>query len=187
MSGHGTACASIIRKLAPDCELTSVRVLGRGAKGSGPALLAGLRWAVEQGFDVVNMSLSTTKPDFVAGLHELADAACFGRCVLVASAHNLPVKSYPWQFSSVLSVGSHKLADPFTFFFNPEPPVEFFGRGVGVPVAWRGGGTMRATGNSFAAPHVAAICALVLSRHPELTSFQLKTVLSLTSSNPEVN
>ena len=43
------------------CGLFSVRVLGGGYTGSGPVLLAGLRWAVEQGFDVVNMSLSTTK------------------------------------------------------------------------------------------------------------------------------
>ena len=187
LAGHGTACAGIVRSLAPECEITSVRILGSGARGTGPALLAGLRWAVDQCFDVINLSLSTTKAEFVAALHELADGACFGRCVLVASAHNLPVKSYPWQFSSVLSVGSHKLPEPFTFFVNPAPPVEFFARGVGVPVAQRGGGTMRATGNSFAAPHMAGICALILAKHPELTVFQLKTVLSLTSSNQEVN
>ncbi len=61
LCGHGTACAGIIRSLAPDCELHSVRVLGAGYTGSGDALLAGLRWAVEQDFDVINMSLSTTK------------------------------------------------------------------------------------------------------------------------------
>ena len=41
------------------------------------------------------------------GAHELADTAYFQRTVLVASAHNLPVESYPWRFSSVISVGSH--------------------------------------------------------------------------------
>ena len=64
LCGHGTACAGIVRALAPECELYSVRVLGAGFKGSGPVLLAGLRWAVEQGFDVINMSLSTTKRQF---------------------------------------------------------------------------------------------------------------------------
>ena len=39
-------------------------------------------------------------------LHELADSAYFGGTVLVASAHNMPVESYPWRFSSVISVGS---------------------------------------------------------------------------------
>ncbi|HVM17164.1 MAG TPA: S8 family serine peptidase [Gaiellaceae bacterium] len=181
--GHGTACAGIVRALAPECELWSARVLGAGFKGSGRVLVGGLRWAIEQGFDVVNLSLSTTKRDFATLLHELADTAYFRRTVLVASAHNMPVESFPWRFSSVISVGSHELDDPFAFFYNPRPPVEFFARGVDLDVAWLGGGTLRCTGNSFATPHITGICALVRSKHPELTPFQLKSVLYLTSAN----
>jgi subtilisin family serine protease len=183
LCGHGTACAGIVRGLAPDCELHSVRVLGAGFTGSGPILLAGLKHAIEQGFDVINMSLSTTKKQFVGVLHELADTAYFQRSVLVASAHNLPVESFPWRFSSVISVGSHEEPDPLAFYANPEPPVEYFARGVDVEVAWLGGGRLRSTGNSFATPHLSAICALVLGKHSDLTPFQLKTVLSLTASN----
>src|SRR2546423_9811997 len=84
VAGHGTACAGVIRSFAPECELFSVRVLGAGYTGSGPVLLEGLRWAVEQGFDVINMSLSTTKHRFAALLHELADSAYFRRTMLVA-------------------------------------------------------------------------------------------------------
>src|SRR5712691_8107711 len=61
LCGHGSACAGVVRALAPDAEIHSVRVLGAGFKGSGKTLLAGLRWAIEQGYDIVNMSLSTTK------------------------------------------------------------------------------------------------------------------------------
>jgi subtilisin family serine protease len=183
LCGHGTACAGVIRSLAPACRLTSVRVLGAGYTGSGAVLLEGLRWAIEQGFDVINMSLSTTKQKFAGLLHELADSAYFRRTMLVASAHNMPVESYPWRFSSVISVGSHELDDPFAFFYNPTPPVEFFARGVDVEVAWSGGGRLVCTGNSFATPHVAGIAALVLSKHRELTPFQLKSVLYMTASN----
>ena len=183
LCGHGTACAGIVRSLAPDCELTSVRVLGAGFTGSGGVLLAGLRLAVEHGFDVINMSLSTTKRQFAGILHELTDTAYFQRNVLVASAHNMPVESYPWRFSSVISVGSHDQADPMTFFYNPDPPVEFFARGVDVEVAWTGGGSIRCTGNSFATPHMSGLCALVLGKYPDLTPFQLKSVLHLVSSN----
>jgi subtilisin family serine protease len=185
VSGHGTACAGIVRALAPDCALSSVRVLGSNFTGSGGVLLAGLRYAVEQGYDVINMSLSTTKKPFAAVLHELADSAYFRRTVLVASAHNMPVESYPWRFSSVISVGSHEDESPFTFFYNPNPPVEFFGRGVNVDVAWLEGRTIRVSGNSFATPHLSGICALILAKHPELTPFQVKSVLYLTSSNVE--
>jgi subtilisin len=183
LCGHGTACAGIVRSLAPDCTLFSVRVLGAGYTGSGAILVAGLRYAIENGFDVVNMSLSTTKQELAGTLHQLADLAYFKRTMLVASAHNLPVESYPWRFASVLSVGSHDRPAGLDFFYNPEPPVEFFARGVDIDVAWLQGSTLRSTGNSFATPHMPGICALVLGAHPELTPFQLKSVLYLTASN----
>ena len=183
LCGHGTACAGIIRAIAPDCEIHSVRVLGAGYTGSGQVLLGGLRWAIEQEFDVINMSLSTTKRQFAEVLHDLADKAYFNRTILVASAHNMPVESYPWRFSSVISVGSHAESDSLRFYYNPNPPVEFFARGVDVDLAWSGGVTIRATGNSFATPHMSAICALVRSKHPELTPFQLKSVLHLIADN----
>ena len=185
LCGHGNACAAIVHSLAPDAEIYSVRVLGAGFTGSGKTLLAGLRWAVEQDYDVVNMSLSTTKRQFGEVLHELADKAYFRRTVLVAAAHNMPVESFPWRFSSVISVGSHEEDDPLVYYANPDPPVEFFARGVDVDVAWYGGATLRASGNSFATPCISAVAALILGKHPGLTPFQLKTVLHLTSTNVE--
>lgn len=183
--GHGSACAGIIRSIAPDCELVSVRILGEGFVGSGPVLVAGLRWAVDQGYDIINMSLSTTKRRFVPDLHDLADAAYFRRSIIVASAHNMPVQSYPWRFSSVISVASHDGVDPMVWYRNPTPPVEFFARGMDVDVAWMDGATLRSSGNSFATPHVAGICALIRSKHPDLTPAEIKTLLGLTADNAQ--
>ena len=185
LTGHGTACAGVIRAFAPACEIVSARVLGAGLKGTGAVLLGALLWAIDQGFHVVNLSLSTSKRDYLTTLHELTDRAYFRRTMLVAAAHNMTVESYPWRFSSVVSVGSHAGGDPYEFFSNPSPPVEFFARGVDVELPWRDGGTMVGTGNSFAAPHISGICALILSKHPELTPFQLKSVLHLTAANVE--
>ena len=183
LCGHGTACAGIIRSLAPECSLYSVRILGSGYTGSGAAFLGGLRWALDQRFDLINMSLSTTKREFGTMLHELADTAYFRRTLLIASAHNMPVESYPWRFASVISVGSHEESNPFVFYYNPAPPVEFFARGVEVDVAWLDGAQVRCTGNSFATPHVTGICALILSKHPDLRPFELKSLLYLLSNN----
>jgi len=182
-TGHGTACASLIRAIAPRVSLTSVRVLTSGKYGSGAALLAGLNWAIDEGFDVINMSLSTTKPQFRDPLRELSDKAYFRRCVIVACAHNMPVHSYPWPFASVISVASHDGPDPMTYYYNPSPPVDFYARGVRVRAAWPGGRQTVSTGNSFAAPHIAAISALILSKHRLLTPFQLKSVLYLAAEN----
>ena len=175
LCGHGTACAGIIRGLAPDCSISSVRVLGADLRGSGDSLLEGLRWALEERFDLINLSLSTSRREFAETLHELVDEAYFQRTTLVASAHNLPIESYPWRFAACISVGSHGDVDPFTFYVNPRPPVELYARGLDVNVAWLGGGTMRCSGNSFATPHVVGICALILAKHPDLRPFHLST------------
>jgi subtilisin len=158
-------------------------VLTDGKGGTGGALLAGLEHAIESGFDLINMSLSTTRPQFRERLGELADRAYFRRSVLVVSAHNMPVQSYPWTFSSVISVASHDQADPLTYYYNPAPPADFHARGARVLVARPGGGTLRGTGNSYAAPHITGIGALILSRHRWLTPFQLKSILYHCAAN----
>ncbi|MGW6912681.1 S8 family serine peptidase [Kitasatospora sp. NPDC054939] len=181
--GHGTACASVVRRVAPGCELHSVRILGERGAGSGDALLTGLSWAIGQRYDVINLSLSTARPQFNQVLRELADDAYFSRSVIVASAHNSRIESFPWRFSSVISVGSHAEDDSGLVLYNPSPPVEFFARGQAVPVAGLNGSTTRNTGNSFAAPHITGLSALILGKHPRLTTFELKTILYLTAAN----
>lgn len=181
--GHGTACAGIVRRTAPECEIHSVRVLGERFSGTGDMMLTGLRWAVRQNFDVINLSLSTTRTRFAEELHSLADEAYFRRTVIVASAHNTPVESFPWRFASVISVGSHQEDDPDLHLYNPAPPVEFFAPGQNVRAAWLGGTSIRTTGNSFATPFVAGLCARILSKHRRMTTFQLKNALYLSAAN----
>jgi subtilisin family serine protease len=180
--GHGTACAGIIRGLAPECEIYSVRVLGQRLTGKGLVFAAGLRWAIAHGMDVVNLSLSTSRREYFAVFHELADAAYFRRTLLVSAVNNSPAESYPSLYSSVCSVAARPEAGP-GFSYNPAPPVEFGAAGVDVDVAWMDGASITATGNSFAAPVIAGYAALILAKHPGLTPFQVKTVLHATADN----
>jgi subtilisin len=181
--GHGTACAGIIRALAPDCELYSVKVLGPMLFGKGSVFAAGLRWAVENGMHVCNMSLGTTKRDFFSVLHELVDLAYFRNVMLVTAANNMPIPSFPSMYSSVISVASHDIRDDDLFYYNPAPPVEFGALGINVRVAWRGGGWMTVTGNSFAAPHMTGVVARILGKRPGLTLFQVKGILRALAAN----
>jgi subtilisin len=144
---------------------------------------AGLRWAIEHEMDVLNLSLGTTKRDFYAVLHELADAAYFKGAVLVTAANNFPQPSFPSMYASVISVACNDEKDPFVFYYNPAPPVDFGAPGIDIEVPWRGGSSISTTGNSFAAPHITGIVARILSKHPGLTPFQVKTVLRATAWN----
>jgi subtilisin family serine protease len=181
--GHGTACAGIIRAQAPDCLLTSVKVLGPNMTGRGAVFAAGLRWAIENGMQVCNLSLGTTKRDFYAVLHELVDEAYFANIMLVTAAHNQPLLSFPSTYSSVISVASHDVRDGEVYYCNPKPPVEFGALGIDVRVAWRDGEWIIATGNSFATPHIAGLVTRMLGKHPGLNVVHVKAILRALADN----
>lgn len=186
-AGHGTACASIISRIAPDAELYSIKVLGAGGLGDGQAFLAGLEYAVKNSYRVINLSLGTTKPQFFAPLHDLLDRAYLAGCVVVAAANNLPHPSFPSVFSSsLISVVKSEETDPLKFGFHFGEVIELTAPGVNVRTAWPGGGHRNLTGNSFACPHIAGIIALLLEYHPDLTPFQVKSALySIAKENQE--
>ena len=182
-AGHGTACAGIICALAPEVELYAVRVLGRDMTGRAMQFASGLRWAINNGMHVANLSLSTSRQDFFGLFHEIADEAYFKGVALVSAVNNIPEASYPSLYSSVISVAANESQDPFTYHYNPAPPVEFGAPGIEVRVPWNNHGYIVGTGNSFAAPHIAGLVALIRSKHPLLSPFQIKTVLFACASN----
>lgn len=183
VSGHGTACAGIIHSIAPKAEIYSVRVLGRNMGGRAIQFAAGLDWAIEHDMHLANLSISTSLEEFFGLFHDLADQAYFKSMNLVSAVNNIPEPSYPSLFSSVISVAAHEGKDPFMYYYNPKPPVEFGAPGIDVEVAWNKKQYLVCTGNSFAAPHITGITALIRSKHPELTPFQVKSVLLACAAN----
>ena len=177
-AGHGTACAGIITSVAPDVELYSVKVLGPNASGSGDMFLVGLDYAIKQKYQVINLSLGTTKRDYFAPIHDLLDRAYHAGCIIVAAANNLPYPSYPSIFSSsVVSVIKRNGGNPFNFGYRYGQIIELVAPGVEVKTTWPGGGYRQLTGNSFACPHIVGVIALMLEAYPNLTPFQVKTIL----------
>jgi subtilisin len=186
-AGHGTACAGIITSIAPEVELYSVKVLGPNASGSGEMFLGGLDYAIKQKFQVINLSLGTTKRDYFAPLHDLLDRAYHAGCIIVAAANNLPYPSYPSIFSSsVVSVVKRAGDNPFNFGYRYGHVIELVAPGVEIKTTWPGGGYRQLTGNSFACPYVVGIIALLIETYPNLTPFQVKTILyTIAKSNQE--
>jgi subtilisin len=162
-----------------------VRVLGARLSGKGIVFAAGLRWCLSNGMKVANLSLSSGKRDYFGLFHEIADEAYFRNMMLVSAVNNVPAPSYPSLYSSVFSVAAHERNDPFGLDYNPSPPVEFGAPGIDVEVAWLDKGTITATGNSFAAPHVTGLIARILGKHPDLTPFQVKTILHALADNAD--
>ena len=146
--------------------------------------MAGIRWAIAQDFDVINLSLSTSKRETAAVLHGLADDAYFRRTLLVAAAHNSPVESFPWRFFVRHLRREPRRHRPVRDLLQPEPSGGVL-RAWGLALRCHGAAAVRmtVTGNSFAAAFVTGLCALIRAKHRELTPFQVKAALHLLAGN----
>ena len=183
--GHGTACAGIIHNLSPEAELHSVRVIGRNSNGTIEQLIHGLRWAIREKFDVVNLSLGTVQKRHLSTLHELADQAYFQGQVLVAAANNHRQISYPAQFASLIAVDNQSFQEPTEFHYRLGQAVELVANGIYVNAPSPGGKYRWFTGTSFACPHITGLIARLKSVLPELKPFQMKALLWCLRGNRE--
>ena len=187
--GHGTTVAGLIAGrdraggvagLAPKVKILPVRVLDKSNRYSDAATVArGLRWAVDHGAQVVNLSLggsgrSLSLADAVdyAYQHDVVVVACTGN---VAESGTNEVW-YPAREAGVLAVSglaesrsggaarvslwSGALTGPATVLTAPAMDL----------IGARPGGYWRVQGTSFAAPLVAATAALIRSRWPEMSA-----------------
>jgi subtilisin len=103
--------------------------------------------------------------------------------MLVCAMNNERKRTIPSEFSGVFSVACGPGTDRELVWCNPEGPAEWGAAGIDVEVAWSGGGTVVASGNSFAAPVVAGHLARIRAAHPGITCWQARTVLAAVAAN----
>lgn len=175
--GHGTAVAGIVADIAPNARIMDFRVFGADRIGSGAALLAGFRTAIERGARLINLSLACLG-SFAGELHELCEQAYRNNQIVVAAKRNMPLEDNGWpaELSSCISVDRANFPSPFLLRFL-SPPIEFAARGEQVVAPKRGGGYAAVTGTSFATPTVTGLCALLIGAFPDLRLFEIKTLL----------
>jgi subtilisin family serine protease len=181
--GHGTATAGIVAQIAPAAEIESIRVIGANAHGTAEQLLAGLSFAIERGFDVLNMSLGTTDERVWRRLSVLVDRAFYEGRIIVAAANNFGIAAFPAQLASVIGVDMAAFSDPETLHYRWNVPIEVEARGIYVEAPAMGGGTQLFTGTSFACPHVTGLVARLVSVFPGLSAFEARAMLAIVAED----
>jgi subtilisin family serine protease len=186
--GHGTLVAGVIAAatdtgvggpgiagVAPDARLMPIRVLDRDGRGRVSDVDTGIRWAVDNGADVVNLSLESMAPlpgDVLAsGLDGAVRYAWERGVVVVAAAGNSGTPFTDFRSSTpVLLVGATDRNDRRATFSDGGRSDMVMAPGVDIvstacsPCRDGGGaGYGRASGTSFAAPHVAGAVAVLRS------------------------
>jgi len=200
--GHGTHCAGILAGrgaqagvlgVAPDVELFSVKVFPGGRLSD---LLEGLQWAIDNGMDVVSMSLGTRSASGQLAM-KLAEAVQQGIVLVAAVGNDSSTVSYPAAHDGVMGVAAfgssrafppdsaHALrigewhnADTGLFvanFSNQGAQTAFIAPGVAV-LSSGPAGYAAWDGTSMACPYVAGLAALVLGAHLSLFERNLQRV-----------
>jgi len=177
--GHGTAVCDIIRRLAPDAEIGSFRVLGENLRSRTAIIREGARRALDSGYQILNCSFGCGREDQVLQYKDWIDEAYVRGRHIVAACNNFDFKKREWpgHFPTVMTVNLARTKHPEALFYRPGHLVEFAARGQDVEVAWLGGSIKKVTGSSFAVPHVTALLARLLSVFPNLPPLQAKALL----------
>jgi len=175
--GHGTASAGQVRRIAPGCDLISIRVLSESREGSSEALVEALQWLHAQEVHVVNMSLSTLRLSLALRIgHAVDDLYAKGIACVCAKGYQAEGRDYPTSFGSTIGV-TYAQANAAQLSARPNDLVEFEAAGVGQIVAWQHGSTRRVTGSSYATPLVTGLIARLLQLSPGLKPCELKSLL----------
>lgn len=200
--GHGTHVAGTIACLSNNatgvagvtwnCRLMPVRVLARIVSLTNPAdvrgigsaadIAAGIRWAVDNGARVLNLSLggpTDTRVERDAIAYAVAHGVVV--CAAMGNAGAGAGPSFPAAYPDVVAVGAIDSADARAAFSQVGPHIDIAAPGVGILSTVWDNGFSTMSGTSMATPHVAGVAALVLSCNPGLTAAQVADILRQTA------
>ena len=187
--GHGTMVAGIVAQVAPEAKILPIRVLNADGTGSVFNVVRGLRWAVSQGAQVVNVSFGTTKSS--RALEEAVQQARRAGVLVVASAGNAGQarKDYPAAFSDALAVAATDASDRKASFSNYGSHIGLSAPGTNIVSTFVKGGFATWSGTSFAAPFVSGAAARLRAANPTLSADKIAERLrdsarSIDSVNP---
>ena len=166
--GHGTFIAGIIALIAPDSTLLPLRAMDATGRGNAFAITAAIRFAVNSGARVINLSLGME--DESDAIDDAIDYAVQNNVVVVVSAGNRNRRQpqFPANESSVAAIAAVDDFDVKANFSNHGSYVSVSAPGVDLYSAFPGDRFAAWSGTSFAAPLVAGQAALLLSLEPTL-------------------
>ena len=185
--GHGTHVAGIVAHVAPEAQILPVRVLDPQGRGDTFVVAYAIEWAVNQGADVINMSLGTAFHSQV--LSETVSWATDQGVVIVAAAGNLnsTQPQYPAHYPQVVSVTGVDEENRKAPFANyGEGWIDIAAPSVGITstiVGPQGNGYASWSGTSMATAFVSGAAALGRQKFPNMSVGGLEQRLEVTAQN----
>jgi subtilisin family serine protease len=177
--GHGTHVAGIIAArrnangivgVAPESKIIIAKVLNDEGSGTSADIVAGIRWAVETGADILSMSLGSPEPD--EEIHQaLLFAIAKGVFVITAAGNEGPeldTVGYPAGFPEMVAVGSIDRTKKLSSFSSRGRQVDIVAPGDQITSCYPPRSYAVLSGTSMATPFVSGVVALMLAKHRKL-------------------
>lgn len=199
LDGHGTHVAGTIAAenndfgvtgVAYDAAIMAVRVLDENGSGFYSDIAAGIRYATDNGANVINLSLGGGYSAEVEAA--VAYAAGLGSVVVMAAGNGYADEpGYPAYTATDfgIAVGAIDITKTLADFSNDAGPIPLdyvVAPGVDVLSTTPGNTYQAFNGTSMATPHVAGVAALVLSANPNLSAAEVETTLVETADPNEI-
>lgn len=165
-NGHGTHVAGIIKNIAPDVKLLPIKVLGDRGGGGYAGIVSGVRYAIQQKVDVINMSLGGNM-DYEPLHDAIKDAVNAGIPVVVASGNEGDARAftdeicYPAFYPEVIEVGAIDFNDTVAEFSNSNIELDVCSYGVDIASCFPDNQYARCSGTSQATPQVSGVLCLL--------------------------
>ncbi|HET9912931.1 MAG TPA: S8 family serine peptidase [Anaerolineales bacterium] len=188
--GHGTHVSGIIVTEAPGVQIMPIRVLNSDGVGTYWEVAAGIKYAVDHGARIINMSLSA--PRLTPSLADALDYAASHGVIVVAAAGTGSGPNYPAAYSNplaVIGVGASDLNDNIPSFSGGQvQDTDVFAPGKDIYSAYPYNGYGLGSGTSMSAPVVSGEAALLLARYSDWNAVQVaQRILSKTDPIPETS
>ncbi|MFO0279914.1 MAG: S8 family serine peptidase [bacterium] len=195
---HGTHVAGTIAAanngfgatgVAYNSRIMPVKVLSDSGSGSYSGVAQGIRYAVDNGADVINMSLGGGSTS--SAVQSALQYASSRSVIVVMAAGNAGAAQPGYPASNAtswgLAVGAVNSSNQMASFSNragSNSSMRYVtAPGVQVYSTLPNGGYGFLSGTSMAAPHVAGLVALMLSANPNLTDAQVRQIITATAGN----
>lgn len=181
LPSHGTICAGIIKKYAPEASLSSIKILNDRRKGLCEQLVEAIKWCVSKKIRIVNLSVGTAFYMDRNRLKSIINYAVKNGTIIIAAYNNEDIITYPASFSNVISVKcdySGKFNEG-EYFYNlyPYDGVDIIACSRHLLYKFNHTYSYTQKCNSFAAPMITAEVHNILRINSGLTLGQIKQQL----------
>lgn len=190
--GHGTHVSGIIaaenntvgvRGVAPSAQIMPVKVLDSSGYGFDSTIADGIRYAVDEGANIINLSLGSSVASNT--LKSAIDYAETNNVLVVAAAGNsgqFSAPSYPAGYSSVISVGAYDI-DGYKAEWSNWGKVDVMAPGVDIESSIPGNLYDSMSGTSMASPHVAGVAALAMQKFSTTNARTVRHIIEATADD----